>query len=272
MLEDRRSGEFYGHPLEEGLIGRFRASERVYAARQTIARHSHRHPYLCYVVSGRYRELSDSGEVEACPGMVLLHPADATHSDRFGESEVRLFMLEVPASWLPDVCARAFQRPAAYETGIVKMLGARIRCEALTRDAVTPLVVEGLLLEMVAVSIREADRSSVWPPPAWLRRARALLEETFPKPPALAELAKECGVHPSHMARSFRLRYGRSIGAYVRELRVSRAKELLASSSKPASLADVALACGFADQSHLTRVFRRLEGFTPGRYRRVSVH
>lgn len=53
MLGDRRTGAFYGRPLEEGAIGRFRASERVYAPRQTIARHRHERPYLCYVVSGR---------------------------------------------------------------------------------------------------------------------------------------------------------------------------------------------------------------------------
>ena len=272
VLGDRRTGAFYGRPLEEGAIGRFRASERVYAPRQTIARHSHERPYLCYVVSGRYRERNDAGEVEARPGMLLLHPADAAHSDRFEETEARLFMLEVPALWLDELSAPAFRQPAVHAGGVVAVLGARIRCEALTRDHLTPLAVEGLLLELVAASVRLAACPSQSPPPAWLRRARTFLDEASWRPTTLGELAKECGVHPSHLARSFRLHYGRSIGTYMRELRVSRAKELLVSPSRRVSLADVALNCGFADQSHLTRVFRRLEGVTPARYRRAFLH
>src|SRR5262249_54190813 len=108
VLQDRRSGAFYGRPLEEGAVGRFRASDRVYAPLQTIARHSHGHPYLCYVVRGRYHERSDAGEVEARPGMVLFHPADAKHSDRFEEAETRLFMLEVPGPWLAGLSVEAF--------------------------------------------------------------------------------------------------------------------------------------------------------------------
>jgi AraC family transcriptional regulator len=272
VLGDCRTGAFYGRPLEEGPIGRFRASERVYAPRQTIARHRHERPYLCYVVSGGYRERTDAGEVEAHPGMVLLHPADAAHSDRFEETEARLFMLEIPAQWLEELRAPAFRQPAVYLSGAVAVLGGRIRCEALMRDQFTPLAIEGLLLELLAASMRISACPSSTPPPAWLRRARAFLEEASRRPPTLGELGKECGVHPSHLARTFRLHYGRSIGAYVRELRVSRAKELLGSPSRRVSLADVALACGFADQSHLTRVFRRLEGVTPASYRRAFLH
>lgn len=272
MLGERRSGAFYGRPLEEGEIGPFRASERVYAACQTIARHSHENAYLCYVVSGRYRERNDTDEVEARPGTLLLHPAEAAHSDRFEETEARLFMLEVPPPWLRDLPAEAFRRPAFHASGAVAVLGTRIRCEARTRDPVTPLAVEGLLLELVAASARVTDRRSPSHPPAWLRRARAFVDDSFPRPPTLGELARECAVHPSHLARSFRVHYGRSIGTYARELRVSRAKQMLGSRLRHRSLAEIALACGFADQSHLTRVFRRLEGLTPGRYRRTFLH
>jgi len=271
VIEGRRTGGFFGRPLEEGTIGRFHASERAYSPRQTIVRHSHGQPYLCYVVSGRYREVSDSGEVVARTGMVLLHPAGAAHSDEFEEAETRLFMLEVPTPWLDGVSPGAFDRPGAHGTGAIPALGARIRCEARLRDSVTRLAVEGLLLEIVAASARAADRSDS-PPPAWLRRARSILEETFRRPPTLAHLAQECGVHPSQLARSFRLYYRQSIGSYVRELRVARARHLLSSPAGDVGLADLALACGFADQSHMTRVFRRLEGTTPGRYRRALVH
>lgn len=82
----------------------------------------------------------------------------------------------------------------------------------------------------------------------------------------LSELALSVGVHPVHLTRAFREQHGVTIPAYVRQLRVDAARKLLKSSSL--SLADIAGMVGFADQSHLTRVFKRLTGVPPGQYRR----
>jgi AraC family transcriptional regulator len=73
-------------------------------------------------------------------------------------------------------------------------------------------------------------------------------------------------VHPAHLSRAFHRRFGSPVLAYVRRARVRAAADLLRRSSL--ALADVAAAAGFADQSHLTRVFKQATGVTPGRYRR----
>jgi AraC family transcriptional regulator len=73
-------------------------------------------------------------------------------------------------------------------------------------------------------------------------------------------------VHPARLARGFRHVWGESVGERLRRLRLEAARDALA---RPGSdLAEVAHACGFADQSHLTRAFRRAFGLTPGAYRR----
>jgi AraC family transcriptional regulator len=86
------------------------------------------------------------------------------------------------------------------------------------------------------------------------------------EPVRLADLAREVAVHPAHLARAFRQQFGTSVGGYVRRLRLDRAAAELERSDK--ALAAIALAAGFADQSHFTRSFRRHTGFTPGAYRR----
>ena len=73
------------------------------------------------------------------------------------------------------------------------------------------------------------------------------------------------GVDPAHLARAFRAHYGTTAGAYLREIRVRRAADALALSS--AALSQIALDGGFADQSHLTRVFGEFYGLTPRRWR-----
>jgi AraC-like DNA-binding protein len=68
-----------------------------------------------------------------------------------------------------------------------------------------------------------------------------------------------------HFAAVFRRHYGCSVGEYLRRRRVHRARQRLAETDLP--LAEIATEAGFADQSHLTRMFKRFVGLTPGQYR-----
>uniref|UniRef100_UPI0012E1DA04 helix-turn-helix domain-containing protein n=1 Tax=Nonomuraea sp. SBT364 TaxID=1580530 RepID=UPI0012E1DA04 len=84
--------------------------------------------------------------------------------------------------------------------------------------------------------------------------------------PGLRELAAAVGATPFALVRAFRLAYGLPPHAYLTQLRVRRARELLARGTPPA---EAALAAGFCDQSHLSRHFRRIVGTTPGAYQRA---
>jgi AraC-like DNA-binding protein len=79
------------------------------------------------------------------------------------------------------------------------------------------------------------------------------------------ELARHVGVSAGHLAQLLKERTGRSFVELLREVRVQAACELLATTERP--LAEVAVACGFCDQSYLTHVFRDLRGITPKQYR-----
>ncbi|WP_236515249.1 helix-turn-helix transcriptional regulator [Sandaracinus amylolyticus] len=83
-------------------------------------------------------------------------------------------------------------------------------------------------------------------------------------PISLEELARLAGVSRFHFTRQFKRATGETPMAYVRRLRVERAKELLLATDM--SLADIAAHVGFADQSHFTRVFRSIVGTTPARF------
>src|SRR5262245_23957795 len=83
---------------------------------------------------------------------------------------------------------------------------------------------------------------------------------------SLAEVAAGAGVHPSHLAEVFRGRHAMSVGEWVRLRRLEYAREKLLDRRR--SISEVALAAGFADQSHLTRLFRAHFGVTPAEYRR----
>lgn len=102
---------------------------------------------------------------------------------------------------------------------------------------------------------------------AWQqRRAREIMTARLASNLTIAQVASECRLTPSHFARAFRQSLGVAPQRYLLQLRVSEAKKHLVQQHLP--LSDIALMCGFGDQSHFTRVFRQLAGRTPGAWRR----
>jgi AraC-like DNA-binding protein len=98
------------------------------------------------------------------------------------------------------------------------------------------------------------------------RRAKEILSSSLAENAGLKELAQECGLSVSHFSRAFRYSTGVAPHQWLLEHRVDVAKPLLRDRQLP--LSAVALACGFADQSHFTRTFTRIVGVNPGAWRR----
>jgi transcriptional regulator GlxA family with amidase domain len=83
---------------------------------------------------------------------------------------------------------------------------------------------------------------------------------------SLKDLANECRLSASHFAKAFKQTIGEPPHRWLLRQRVKVAKKMLAGSKQ--SIAEIAIACGFADQSHLTRAFSGIIGVTPGAWRR----
>jgi AraC-like DNA-binding protein len=132
-------------------------------------------------------------------------------------------------------------------------------------EAATDLAIDGLATFLLGLVLRDSPRHSR--APGWLKEAEELLRASFCRTVGLAEVAASVDVSPTHLAHAFRRFRGETMGDFVRRLRVDRAGHLLRRSSL--SLSDIAQEVGFCDQSHLTRVFRRCVGITPGLYRRL---
>ncbi len=124
-------------------------------------------------------------------------------------------------------------------------------------------------LEALLDSLRHRQRLQHDDGPAWLARARERLRDDCAHPPRIDELAHLAGVHPVTFARTFRRRYGRSPGEYLRECRLERAAALLRDRRR--LMFDVAALAGFSDQSHFSRMFRQRFGCTPSDYRRLRL-
>ncbi len=101
--------------------------------------------------------------------------------------------------------------------------------------------------------------------PTSVQAVRDLLPQRLADPPSLAELAALTGLSQFALLRAFRQETGMPPHAYLNQLRVRRARQLLDGGLAPA---DVAAQIGFADQAHLTRHFKRVVGVPPAAYQR----
>jgi AraC family transcriptional regulator len=100
------------------------------------------------------------------------------------------------------------------------------------------------------------------------RRTLAYVEANLASKMDIDGLANVVALSRSHFSRAFKHSVGLSPMEYVVVRRVERAKAMISATKEP--LAEVALACGFADQAHLNRRFRDIVGISPGRWRRSN--
>ena len=131
-------------------------------------------------------------------------------------------------------------------------------------DTAAPLAIEGLMLELVALTVRnDAPRTKARP--GWFDVATDYLESNFRERVSLGTAAQVAGVHPVTLARAFRRYLHCTVGEYVRRMRLDAAAMALSDTQCP--IAEIAYASGFADQAHFSNAFRRYSGTTPRRFR-----
>jgi AraC family transcriptional regulator len=239
----------------------FTFTETEHPPRTSLDAHAHENPAISLVVSGM-RTYRFGGRAFDCrAGSAVFVPAGVPHSSHFAAERARGLMLELrrPAAALNVL----FDEPhRSWDLGLAE------RCDGIRReiwfpDDVSALALESLAFELLVAEARAAsDRRGI---PRWLERVRDTLHDSFRAPLSLAAIAVDAGVDRSRLTREFRRHFHASIGEYVRAIRVRHAWELVVCSDLP--LSEVAAECGYADQSHLTRAFRRAYPTTPGRLR-----
>lgn len=147
-------------------------------------------------------------------------------------------------------------------------VAARIYSEFRLMDDLSWLAIQGLTIELMAEIARQGGKPTSAKTLPWLSHVEDIIHNRYTERLTLNDLARSVGVHPVHVAREFHRRVGCTIGQQIRKLRIEHACRMLAEDNN--SLADIALASGFADQSQFTKTFSNLVGMSPGRFRQVK--
>lgn len=246
-------------------VGPFELQLLTFAPNHRIGAFDVERGYVVVVLDGAVAKRFDRVRWSLARGSLATLPVGAAHTSDFARVPTRVLAVRSREGGDPAAFGPVLQRLRHVKAAVSTAIGLRLAAELRARDDSWALAAEGLALQLLATAGRAGH------PPArracWLRDARDLLHERTPAALTLSELAGAVGVHPAHLARTFRREHGVTVGQYARALRLEWASAQLA--LPEATIAGIAAGAGFADQSHFTRAFRSYAGVTPGRYREL---
>jgi AraC family transcriptional regulator len=230
-----------------------KVEEVAYSAGVCMARHAEALPFFACTLAGLHWSCNSYGGHICVPGTVRFLPAGESHENYFPRAS-RCLLVKLQH----DILRRACEHSAIPSSpGQLVAPDAAKLCKLLRAEELT--------LELLLIGAKE-PWSPATPIPGWLRRIREMLHEETDARLTLADLARSADRHPVQVCRQFHRRFSCTIGEYVRRIRVACAQSLLRASQLP--VAQIALTCGFSDQSQFTTAFRRLTGLPPHRYRK----
>ena len=201
------------------------------------------------------------------PGSVVLRAAGVPHSNYVGPREARTLLVDVGPGRLTRLQRVLSVRLAIYSFDfLLGEIGRNIAAELTAGDESAAESIKWYARLVAARSSRLLAEQPRKPPPAWFLEAFAIAQTKTGNDLSVARLASQVGVHPATLTAVFREHHGTTTREFLTSMQLRRAARRLVESD--AGIDQIALDCGFCDQAHLGRQFKRRYGVTPAAYRR----
>ncbi len=247
------------------------------ATRHSFARHTHEQFGMGLIHQGAQKSLSGRGTVEAEAGDVItVNPGEVHDGTPIGDSGRSWRMLYLAPSLVEAIVSdisEGRRQTCEFADPVIRNAALAARFRAIFATAATAgsneskLRWEELAVTLLAEAMRLVPRSAAGQKvPASIAAAVNLIDDDPLTPLTLADLARESGLSRFQVVRGFARAIGLTPHAYLMQRRIDIVRRLI---GKGTPLAEAAAAGGFADQSHMTRVFVRKYGFSPGAYARA---
>lgn len=238
-----------------------------------FGRHTHDQYGIGIILRGAQKSLSGRGIVEAKAGdIITVNPEEVHDGTPLGENGREWRMLYFDPATLAGTIEdltdgvtsyAELKHPAMCDSVCATRFASLFRAITEPQGGYSEIEVHENLLFILARLIDGTHQKQVRGAPQGVELARTRIDDAPSEPISLNELAEISGISQFQLIRSFSKATGLTPHAYLVQRRLQRARRLIASG---VTLTDAALASGFADQSHMTRLFVRTYGMSPGLY------
>jgi len=242
--------------------------------RHIFPRHTHEQFGIGVICRGAQRSLSGRGMVEAGSGdTITVNPGEVHDGAPIGDAGRSWRMLYFDPSLIAEAtCDMSdgktstyeFSRPVIREAGVADRFHRLFSIVTRGKEGKAGLQREELLLTLLRDVMREqtaSDRERAVPEA--ISKAKSLIDLSPAVPITLSDLARASGLSRFQVVRGFARATGLTPHAYLVQRRIDMTRRLIARGTR---LAEAAVASGFADQSHMTRIFVRNYGISPRAY------
>lgn len=257
-------GQFFGKVSQQWTSGAVVINRLVHTQARALPSHAHQAGFVSLMLEGEYQETAGLSQFGYQPFSCIYHPPGMDHRDEVGESGVTLLTLEFKPELFDAMdFAVVNLRPLIDLSGRQPSWELINLYHRISSHTANDLDIESRAVDLAFSIVKFSARA-----PRDLRslqRAREYIHTHFEENLTLAQVARAAGVHPVYLGQIFRQEFGETLGEYLNRIRVRAAAGLLAKSRL--TLSAIAADLGFYDQSHFTRIFRRLTGATPGMFR-----
>jgi AraC family transcriptional regulator len=261
-------GRYYGDLARRRDVAGMLLTEANYPVGHFTPKHIHERAYFSLILKGSSDGPQNANHASNQPCALTFHPPGVLNHGQLRKHGGRSFFVEIDSVLLMRIDDQiSIQNyPIVFRGGLTNKLAARLYQEFRRMDQASQVAIEGLVLEMLAQCSRDRAKSVTKDLPRWLAEAKDIIHDHYSECLSLSGIAKLVGVHPVHLATTFRRFHCCSVGDYIRKVRIEIAcRELI---SSKASLAQIAAGLGFTHQSHFTRIFKDHFGLTPSEYRK----
>lgn len=251
----RRGKQFWGtRTCDREALGV--AFQLLDATEEELEPHVHEDQHYIFVLAGNYLSTAKGAPQVASTPILIDNPAGTAHCDQFLGPGGRFLAISIPAESTQEGHATASR-------GLDDIRAMfRLVDELDFADSALPLEEFALLFKSGRAPAPEG------PPPGWLPRTFDAVMEEHADRLTMDQLAIEAGVHPVHVARTFRRHLGKTAGELLRARQFERACDRLLDHDEP--LATIAHDLGYYDQAHFSHMFAKRAGCTPGQWRKSN--
>jgi AraC family transcriptional regulator len=262
LEKEANSGNAFEALRGEGVFAGAKTFRQQAAA---AVMHYHENTHVNFVLQGGVLDKRKTWETERAPGELMFFHAGEPHKTIIEQFPTKSIDLVIEHEFLRDNLATESSINSAVEKSPqAKFIMLRIYKELISEDAFSNCSIKMLLLNLIHAN-PETDSPKTFP--GWIKTVAEVARDKWNETLTLKDLSEAAGVHPITISKHFPKYFSCTFGEYMRRLKIEKSLYFLKVSSF--SLTEIAVECGFSDQSHFIRTFKQLTGFLPNNYKKI---
>lgn len=229
---------------------------------ESIGNHFHVNPHICFLLQGNDKVRRGKNIYTRSTGDLYFYRSCEEHETIRGNSLIKTLILELDNPFLikydltEEQMAMAITKSNTFKLNLLKTFK---ECQDYDQSN-TIIDFQMLVLNLFSIEDKLLNY------PVWLKRIEQVLQDKWNETVTLDELAAEVNIHPVTISKYFVKYQKETLSQYIRNIKIERSLSLIKNSTQ--TLTEIALNCGFADQSHFIRCFKQTTGFLPKDFRK----